>query len=109
MDRTGPPTVDGRSAVRTAGAAAVELVLPPAGRERRESCADAADRRAVSGDAVLRQPSDGGRAGRQSQTHSAVDANDGHRSDLPEAAHDLAGGGTQDLPVFTAESGGAAA
>jgi putative transposase len=108
MDRTRPPAVERGPAMRTARAAAIDAVLPPLGRERRESRADAADRRAVLGDAVLRQPEAGPRAGRQSQARAAVDATHGNRGDLPEEAHDLVGGRAQDLPVFTAKCGGAA-
>ncbi len=74
MDRTEPSAVERRPAVRAAGTAAVDAVLPPRGRERRESGADATDRRAVLGDALLRQPKNGGRLRRQSQAGAAVDA-----------------------------------
>ena len=60
-------------------------------------------------DALLRQPQDGVRAGRQSQTRAAADAGDGLGGDLSEAADDAAGRRTQDLPVFTAECGDHAA
>ena len=50
-----------------------------------------------------------GSAGREPQARAAADAGDGHRGDLPQAAHDVARRRTQDLPVFTAECGGHAA
>src|SRR5882672_1889794 len=105
MARTGSPAVDRGPAVPAAGAAALDLVLPADRRERGESRAHATDRRAVFGDALLRQPEAGGGAESQSQARAAADAQDGPGGDLPAAANDLAGGGTQDLPVFTAESG----
>src|SRR5215211_9564040 len=106
MDRTRTPAIERGSAVRTAGVAAIDALLPPPRRERGESGADAAPRRAVPQDAVLRQPEAGVGVGRQSEARAATDADDGHRGDLPEAADDLAGRRAQDLPVFTAECRG---
>jgi len=103
------PAVDALSAVRAAGVAAIDGVLPGGRRERGEPRLDAADRRAVSGDAVLRQPADGGLIGSQSQARATVDAADGDRGDLPASADDLARGRAQDLPVSAAERGDRAA
>ena len=103
------PRPEHRPAVRAAGPGAVDVLLPAGGRDGREPGADEADRRAVFGDAVLRQPQAGDRTGRQSQACAAADAADGLGGDLSEAAHHAAGRRTQDLPVFTAECGDHAA
>lgn len=103
------PAVDALSAVRAAGVAAIDGVLPGGRRERGEPRLDAADRRAVSSDAVLRQPADVGLVGSQSQARATVDAADGDRGDLPASADDLARGRAQDLPVSAAERGDRAA
>src|SRR5579883_1914059 len=94
-----------RAAMRTAGPAAVELLLHATRRERREPAPDAAYRRVVSGAAVFRQPQSGRRAGRESQTGAAADALDGHRSALRQAALEPAGGGPRDLSVSAARRG----
>ena len=109
MHRTGTSRSERRAAVRVVGAGASSWYYRPAG----ESAENLALMRAIDEQylrtPVLRQPQAGGRAGGESQAGAAADAGDGHRGDLPEAADDLAGGRTQDLPVFTAECGGHAA
>ena len=64
----------------------IELVLRGSGRVGGEPCADAADRRAVSADAVLWQPQDGEAVWHRARTCEAADAADGNRGDLPQAA-----------------------
>ena len=106
MDRTESFAALDRAAVRAVSARAEHLLLPAGGREFGESRVDACDRRAVFTNAFLRQSQAGGSAERQSKARSATDACDGHRSNLPAAANDLARYGAPDLPVFTAECGG---
>ena len=61
-------------AVRAGGAARGARGTTAGRRDGGEPGADAADRRAVFADAVLRQPEAGGGAGRQSQARAAADA-----------------------------------
>src|SRR5882757_1685047 len=100
MDRTASFRVSDCSPVRAVGAGTEYAVLPAGGRIGGESGVDAGDRRAVFADAVLRQPQVRGATWRQSQAGAAADARDGDRGNLPEAANDVAGGRTADLPVF---------
>jgi integrase-like protein len=109
MPRRGPSEAEHHTPVQPPRPAA-KHGLPQAGRrDGGEPRVDAADRRAVSADAVLRQPADGAGALGQSQAGAAADASDGTGGDLPATADDARGGRTQDLPVFTAECGGHAA
>src|SRR5436309_7604376 len=72
-------------------------LLPPAGRRvGGEPAPDAADRRAISQDPVLRQPEDGGvpgtlRRGGESQADPAAHGVDGAGGIAPEAADDGTG------------------
>src|SRR5687767_8134325 len=100
--------------MRAAGPESRELVLPAKRRDDREPGADAADRRAVSGAAVLWFAADDdlaerARARRQSQAGAASDASDGSGSDLPQAAAVSTWRGSSDLPVFTTKCGDSAA
>src|SRR5271157_5432922 len=104
MDRSRTFALDHRTAVRTAGAASLNLLLPAATGERREPAADAATRRAVSGMPFLRQPPDGGNAGGEPQTRSATDGYYGNRSSLSETKLEPAGAGSRGLPVPAARS-----
>jgi len=94
--------------MRAAWVGALELLLPSASGDARESVTDADARRAIHPDAVLRHPAYDGvaaaelRQGRQSQTGSSLAASDGVRSDLPEAAVEPAGCATQDLSISLA-------
>ena len=67
------------------GCAALNLLSPAAAGKLRELAADAPARRAVPEAAVFRQPQNGGRTGRESQTDAAADAAHGHRSALRQA------------------------
>src|SRR5437879_5335297 len=87
------------------------MVLRAGGGVGREFSVDAADRRAVLADTVLRQPSDGGmvagpRSGSESQACPAADADDEAGGHLPEAADDDRGSGAPDLSVSAAERNG---
>ena len=80
------------------------------GRDGGEPGADAADRRAVLADAVLRQPEDGGRMlGVNRKRVQRLMRVMGLEAIYPKRADDAAGAGTQDLPVFAAECGDRAA
>ena len=105
MRRVGAAGAERASAVRAAGAESVELVLPAGGRVGGEPAVDAADRRAVPEDAVLRQPEDGQGVGHQPQAGAAPDAADGVGSDLPQAAAVAERRRAPNLPVFAAECG----
>src|ERR1700683_3869863 len=99
MDRSRTFALDHRTAVRTAGSAALNLLLPAATGERREPAADAGTRRAVSGIPFLRQSPDGGHAGGEPQTRAATIGYSGNRSSLSETELESAGGRSRDLPV----------
>jgi hypothetical protein len=58
MDRAESCAVEHHAAVRAAGAVPQHVLLPAASGECRESGVHAADRRAVSAGAILRQPED---------------------------------------------------
>ena len=103
MDRTSTSRDKHHSSVRAVGVASLDVVLPGAGRNGRKLGAHACDRRAVSQDAVLREPQDGRNVWLQPQTDPATN---GHRGDLPKTTNDLAWCRTQDLPLFTAKCGG---
>src|SRR5688500_8537425 len=104
MDRPQSPRAEHSAAVRAAGSEPLELVPGASGRVGGEPGLDAADRRAVSADAVLRfaendDLADAARSRGQSQAGAAADADDGPGSDLPPAQHDAAVPGASDLPV----------
>ena len=97
------------AAVRVAGVASVELVLSTDRRVGGESAMDAADRRAIPEDAVLRQPEDGRGVRHQPLAGAAFDAVDGIGSDLSEAAPLAERRRASNLPVLAAEFGDCAA
>lgn len=103
MDRTNPSRFEHRSAMPALGARTFDVLLPGAGRNGREPGVDARYRRAIPADAVLRQPQDGADIWRQSQANPTLNAVDGDRGDLSQTTYDLAGQGSQGLPVFTAK------
>src|SRR6202790_1943761 len=102
MDRSTTPAAHCATAVRTAGSAALDLLLPAAAGDRGEPAPDAPARRAVSETSVLREPQDGRRTGDQSQTRATADAHSGHRSPLRETQLKPPGVGSRSLPVLTA-------
>ena len=104
MDRSATSAPEHPTAVRTAGPAALDLLLPAAAGERGEPAPAAAARRAVPGVPVLRQPAHGGHVGGQSQAHPAADAHSGHRGPVSETQFEPPGAGPRDLPVLTARS-----
>src|SRR5512141_3047771 len=99
MDRPTTSATDRATAMRPARRAALDLLLPTAAGERRESTPAAQARRALHGLPVLRQPSHGRHAGGRPQTHAAADADFGNRSPLSETAPKPSGTRPPDLPL----------
>src|SRR5512135_1450292 len=99
MDRPATSAPHRAAAMRTAGGAALDLLLPATAGERGEPAPAPKTGRTVPPTAVFRQPSDGGHVGSQPQTHPATDAHSGHRSPLPEAELEPTGAGSRDLSV----------
>src|SRR5689334_11149158 len=99
MDRSASFRAERPTAVRPAGLAKVELLLPAAARERGDPAADAAPGRTVYGLPVLRQSPDGGYARCEPQTHPAANADFGDRGALSETKFEPAGARPRDLPV----------
>src|ERR1700686_1084058 len=99
MDRSPSSAPQRSTAVRTAGSAALDLLLPAAARERGDLAAAARARRAVPEVAVLRQPQDGRQVRRGSPSRPAADADFGNRSSLSQAAPESPVTGSSDLPV----------
>src|ERR1700722_884469 len=96
--------------MRTAGREPVRPVLRAVGRKRRKPGVDAVAGRTVHTDTILREPEDGGVAGRagiqcEPEAGIATDGTDGNRGGLSEAKAQPAGRRSQDLPV-PAERGG---
>src|SRR5687768_2938051 len=94
--------------MRVAWSESRELVPEARRRDSRELGTDAADRRAVSGAAILWLAADDRLADRawprrQSQAGTTPHAADGPGSDLSQAATLAAWRGSPDLPVFTAK------
>src|ERR1051325_4222976 len=85
MDRSATSRAERPTAVRAAGTAAFDILLPATAGESGEPAADAAAGRTLSGVSVLRQSADGGPAGGEPQAHAASNADCGDRSSLSEA------------------------
>src|SRR6266496_124693 len=102
MDRSTTSRSERPTAMRTAGVAALDLLLPAAARERGEPASATQTRRAVHGVAVLRQPSHGRHAAGQSQTNPAAHADSGNRSSLSETEFEPPGARPRDLSVLAA-------
>src|SRR5574338_1366214 len=99
MDRSATSRSERAAAMRTAGVAALDLLLPAAPGERGEPASVAPTRRAVHGMPILRQPSHGSHAGGQSQADPATHADSGNRSSLSETKLEPAGAGPRGLSV----------
>src|SRR5260370_1290333 len=82
MDLTRASEPHHSTTVRTAGSAALELLLSAAPGKRGNSASAAPARPVVSKAPVLRQPQNGCRTGSEPQAHPASDAYSGHRSPL---------------------------
>src|ERR1700730_9098088 len=102
MDRSHSSAPQHSTAVRTAGSAALDLLLPAAAGERGELAAVARARRVVPEAAVLWQPQDGRRVRRGPPPRPAADAHFGNRSSLPQTAPESPGSRPPDLPVSVA-------
>src|ERR1700678_2525848 len=105
MDRSCPSAPEHPTAVRTAGRASLDLLLPAAAGERGELAAVARARRVVPEVAVLWQPQDGRQIRRGPPSRSAPDAHPGNRSSLPKTEPESSGAGSPDLPVPAAWCG----
>src|SRR5665213_3288135 len=99
MDRSPTYAPEYSTAVRTAGSAALHLLLSAAAGERRDPAAAPPARRAVSEVPLLRQPQNGFRPGDEPQTRPTADAHSGHRSALSQTQLEPSGVGSPDLPV----------
>src|SRR5215472_355846 len=99
MDRSATSALDHPTAVRTAGSAALDLLLPAAAGKRGESASDAAARRMVSEVPLFRQPSHGGQVGSEPQTRPATNGYSWNRSSLCETQFEPPGARSRDLPV----------
>ncbi len=105
MDRSQGRDAVGRPAIHGRRRASLELLLSAGGGQRSQPASDAADRRAVHPDPVLRGAEDdplaaatGGR--RQPQARGALDAADGTGGDLPGTQHLQGRSRTPGLPEF---------
>src|ERR1700689_2017516 len=105
MDRSRSSAPQHSAAVRTVGSAALDLVLPSAAGERRESATAPPARSAIPEAPVLWQPQNGLRTGSEPQAYPAADAPSGHRSPLPETEPEPSGAGSPDLPLPAARCG----
>src|SRR6266851_1421304 len=99
MDRSTASVPEHSTAVRTAGSAPLNLLLPAAAGECREPASAPRTRRTVSEMPLLRQPQDGRHAGGEPQTRPAPDAHFGHRSAVSQTELEPPGAGSPDLPV----------
>src|SRR5260370_9006026 len=99
MDRSHSSTPQHSTAVRTAGSAALDLLLPAAAGERGEPASAPPTRPALSEVPVLRQPQNGIRTGGEPQTHPTADAHSGYRSPVSETELELPGAGSRGVSV----------
>src|SRR5260370_39447786 len=99
MDRSHSSTPQHSTAVRTAGSAALDLLLPAAAGERGEPASAPPTRPVVSEVPVLRQPQNGVRTGGESQTHPTADAHSGYRSPVSQTELEAPGTGSRSISV----------
>src|ERR1044072_3052665 len=99
MDRSNSSTADRSPAMRTAGCAALDLLLPATNRECPKSASASQARPVVYEAPVLRQPQDGRGVGSEPQAHPATNAHPWHRSSLSQTELEPSGAGSSDLPV----------
>src|ERR1700676_3832761 len=102
MDRSHSPTPQHSTAVRTAGSAALDLLLPAAAGERGEPASAPPTRPTVSEVPVLRQPQNGIRTGGEPQTHPTADAHSGYRSPVSQTELEPPGAGSRSVSVLAA-------
>src|ERR1700693_6076180 len=102
MDRSHSSAPEHPTAVRTAGSAALDLLLPAPAGERREPASAPPARPTVPEAAVLRQPQNGRRTGSEPQTHPAADAHPGYRSPVSQTEPEPPGAGSRSVSVLAA-------
>src|ERR1700733_7994079 len=84
MDRSHLPAPQHPTAVRTVGGAALDLLLPDTGGERREPATAPPDRPTVSEASFFRKPQNGSRVGGEPQAHPTPDAHSGIEAHYPK-------------------------
>src|ERR1700680_3624022 len=99
MDRSHSFTPQHSTAVRTAGSAALDLLLPPLCGDRGEPASAPSARPPVSEVPVLRKPQDGRRVGSEPQAHPTADAHSGHRSPVSQTELKPPGTGSRGVCV----------
>src|SRR5579872_835341 len=99
MDRSHSFTPQHSTAVRTAGSAALDLLLPAAAGKRGEPASTSPARSAVSEVPVFRKPQDGRRVGSEPQAHTTADAHSGYRSPVSQTELEPSGAGSRGVPV----------
>src|SRR5579864_4645127 len=109
MDRSRSPAPQHPAAVRTAGSAALDLLLPAASGERREPATAPPTRSAVSAASVFRKPQNGRRVGGEPQAHPTADAHSGHRSSLSQTKPEPSSARSRSVPIPAARRGDRAA
>src|SRR5579863_3981444 len=105
MDRSRSSTAQHSAAVRTAGSAALDLLLSAATGERGEPATAPPARPAVSEASFFRKPQNGRRVGGEPQAHPTADAHPGHRSPLSQTELEPSGAGSRGVPVSAARRG----
>src|SRR5260370_39595119 len=88
--------------MRTAGSAALDLLLPATAGKRGEPASASPARPAVFEVPVFRKPQDGRRVGCEPQAHSTSDEHSGYRSPLSQTELELAGAEVRGVYVTTA-------
>src|ERR1022692_2153211 len=99
MDRSQASASQYPTAVRTAGSASLDLLLPAATGERGEPASAPQTRPALPEASLLRQPQNGRRVGCEPQADPATDAHPGHRSPLSQTELEPSGARTRSVPV----------
>src|SRR3954454_2153301 len=99
MDRSAISRPERPAAMRAAGGATLDLLLPAAAGGRGESTSAPQARRALHGLPVFRQPSYGRHAEGRPQAHPAADADSGNRSPLSETEPEPSSTRPRGLPI----------
>src|SRR5260370_30279542 len=102
MDRSHSSTPQHSTAVRTAGSAALDLLLPAAAGERGEPASAPPTRSALFEVPGLRQPQNGIRTGGEPQTHPTSYAHSGYRNPVSETQNVLPGVGCRGASIPSA-------
>src|SRR5271169_6464235 len=99
MDRPRPSAPQHSTAVRAAGSAALDLLLPATAGEQGEPASAPPARPAVLKMPVFREPQNGRRTGGESQTYPTTDAHSGHRSPVSQTELEPPGAGSRSVSV----------